>query len=333
MSRDTGQLYVALRRHLATGEQITAVTLLSRGHSNETYLLEGMDQILRLPPSGIPLLNGLDMARQFQLYAVLGRLPGGPPVPRVFYYCDDLSVLGAPFYLVERVPGVPFDDYTVPDWVARASDTFRDALSRQYLQAYASLARLSPLDVLGPTATPVCECLRWQSLARAAGARYLVELIDRLIGQPPGESGPPAPVNGDAKMANDLWLEGRLQGVLDWELAFNGDPLAELGYMLIFFESDTHGPQPGFDLPGMWRREQVISEWERISGRSARGLDWFEAAAAAKITAILAYGHHLATVQQSSDARMAAWLPFVEQWTEVTSRLVTKAVAGKRVPR
>ena len=318
MGRDVASIHDALRRTLIAGNRITCVSVMSTGHSNETYLLEGLDQILRMPPSGTPLLDGLDMAGQFQLYAVVGRMKDAPPVPRVLYLCEDPSVLGAPFYLVECVPGEPLAEYELPSWFAEASDAFRDSMSRQYVEAYAGLTRFAPLDVLGPVRTPVDECLRWRGFAEAAGQTRLVSAIDRLIALPHNRSGPPAPINGDAKPGNLLWQDGKLQAMLDWELAINGEPLAELGYMLYFFESDRHPAALGCDLPGMWRRDRVIAEWESITGRSAKGIEWYEAAAGAKIAAIMAYGYYLTQSGQSSDPRMAAWLPHVEDWTNMT---------------
>jgi aminoglycoside phosphotransferase (APT) family kinase protein len=322
VARDVESLKRALQTHLRAGCRLTAVTPLSTGHSNETYLLDGLDQILRLPPTGPSLTEGLNMAGQFQLYAILGRLPGAPPVPRVIYYSDDSSVLGSPFYIVQHEPGTPFSDYEVPTWWAQASESFRDQVCCQYVRAFASLTALQPLDLLGPIATPVAECKRWQHFARTARHDTLVGLAQRLIDIPHPSSGPPAPVHGDPKMANVLWAHGKLQSVLDWELAFNGEPLADLGYMLSFFANDAHAAYIGYDLPGVWTRAEVIREWERVSQRSAAGVEWFEAAAAIKTTCIMAYGHHLATTGQVTDARYAGWVPYIELWIGIIEQLV-----------
>ena len=324
MGRNTESILQALRKHLVRGERISAVRAIATGHSNETYLLEGENSILRLPPVGPSLTEGLGMAEQFQLYAVLGQMAGAPPVPRVLYYCTDLAVLGAPFYLVERVAGEPFGDYVVADWVAQGSTDYRSELSRQYVGAYAALSNLRPLDILGPIRSGVAETERWAQMARTARSDALVELIERLQRIPPPISGPASPVHGDPKMSNVLWLDGKLQAVLDWELAFNGDPLADLGYMLLFHASDEHPALIGFDLPGMWSREALIAEWERLSGRSARGIEWYEAATFAKVTAIIAYGYHLASTNQSADPRYLAFLPMVAEWTEVLRRILRK---------
>jgi aminoglycoside phosphotransferase (APT) family kinase protein len=324
LARDVASIQRALRRHLLAGQRLTAVTPLSTGHSNETYLLEGLDQILRMPPVGPSLTEGLNMAAQFQLYAVLAGMPGAPPVPRVIYHCDDSSVLGAPFYIVQRIPGVPFSDYNVPDWWSEASEPAREQLCDQYTYTYASLSKLRPLEVLGPVKDAVAECRRWQALARRAQHQRIVDFATRLIEIPYSRSGPPAPVHGDPKMANILWLNCRLQSVLDWELAINGDPLTDLGYMLSFFASDLHPAGIGCDLAGMWTRDRVIREWERVSGRSAQGVEWFEAAAGIKTTSIMAYGYHLATTGQVADTRYAAWTPYIQLWTDITERIIAQ---------
>jgi aminoglycoside phosphotransferase (APT) family kinase protein len=322
MGRSAESIATALRTYLLAGHRMTNVTQLSSGHSNETYLLDGLGMVLRMPPAGVPLLDGLDMAAQFRLYAVLGREPGAPPVPRVIHFCDDSSILGAPFYLVECVEGSPFSDYAVPDWVAHADQSFRDRLSRQYVHSIASLAKLNPLDALGPLVAPVLECQRWRRFAERAQHERLVHTIHRLTKNEPPRSGVPTPVHGDPKMSNMLWRDGSLQSVVDWELAFNGDPLADLGYVLLFFANDLHPAGIGFDLPGMWSRAQVITEWERVSDRSARGVEWYECAAIAKVTAIIAYGHHLAATHQVDDTRFLDWAPNIEAWTGVLDRSI-----------
>ena len=111
---DPKNILSALRRHLQEGERITSVVPMSIGHSNETYRLEGLDLVLRMPPSQAALVEpGHGMRGQFELYAVLRGLPGAPLVPAVRYLCEDEAVLGAPFYLMEAVNGEPFTECEV----------------------------------------------------------------------------------------------------------------------------------------------------------------------------------------------------------------------------
>src|SRR5262245_11606971 len=108
MARDLEQMTQALRRWLSGGEAITRIVPLSTGHSNETYLLEGVDRILRMPPSEEGLLPPYDMAAQHAILKAVGAHSGGPPVPNVFELCRDATVLGDPFFLMERLNGEAF---------------------------------------------------------------------------------------------------------------------------------------------------------------------------------------------------------------------------------
>ena len=84
-----------------------------------------------------------------------------------------------------------------------------------------------------------------------------------------------------------MFVDGRISAVLDWEFAYNGEPLSDLGYLLYFFASDFHGPTRPTRLSGMWTRDQVIAAWEQASGRSAAGVAWHEAAQIARVSAMI----------------------------------------------
>src|SRR2546426_12699293 len=98
MPRDLERMARELRRMLPGGEAITTVVALSTGHSNETYLLEGLDRILRMPPSEEGLLPPYDMARQHAVLSAVAAWREGPPVPRVFELCTDAGGIGDPLF-------------------------------------------------------------------------------------------------------------------------------------------------------------------------------------------------------------------------------------------
>jgi len=324
MGRDPEHLKSVLSQHLVSGNKITGIRQLAAGHTNETYLVEGLNQILRMPPAGAPLLDAFDMWKQFQLYAVVKGLPGGPPVPRVTYFCDDLSVLGAPFFLMGAAPGEPFPEYECAPWLAEATPEFRSKMSRQWVQAIAGLANQEPIEMLGPVRSPQEEMHIWRRYSVDAGNDALTAQIDRLLAMNPKRSGPATVVHGDPKLGNTLWHEGELSALLDWEMSSNGEPLNDLGYMLFFFESDIHPGSSNCDLPGLWKREQIIKGWEEMTGRSASGVLWYEAMSAAKISAIMAYGHHLALTGQTDDERMQHWEPTVQLGVQTTQIMIDK---------
>lgn len=305
MARDPEAIAAGLRACLPGGGAITGVTPLTTGFSNDTYRIDGPDLILRLPPAAGAMLDGHDVLMQARIYAALGDVPGAPPVPRIVHIEDDPAALGVPFFVMARVAGEEIHDIEMRPWFVDGSDAFREAVCRQWIGAFAALARLSPLPLLGPETTPEDDARRWQAFAAAANAPALVADFDRLLAVAAPRSGPPAIVHGDTKLSNLMWHEGEVSALLDWEMALNGEPLADLGYALYCFASDHHHATRAQKLPGMLDREAVIALWEQGSGRRARGVLWHEIAQIGKIGAIIAEGANMWDSGRSTDPKLA----------------------------
>jgi aminoglycoside phosphotransferase (APT) family kinase protein len=308
MARDLERLARGLRGYLAGGDAITAVTALSTGHSNETYLLEGMERILRMPPSEEGLLPPYDMARQHAVLLAVGGWHEGPPVPRVFELCTDASVIGDAFFLMERLVGEAFE-YGVPGWVAAAPATVRDMMCAQWIGAVTAVHRMPAERMPASASTVREEAQHWRDVAaRADGPRLLLDLLDDLITRPPATSGTPTPVHGDPKHGNCLWDRGRLMAFLDWEMAHVGEPLTDLGYLTSFYDQgDVPIANAGFELEGWWSRARVVAEWEKRTGRAARDLARYEVLGMCKIAAIIQLGYHLFRTGRATDKRFQIW--------------------------
>ncbi len=305
MSRDTNAIAATLRDHLPGGAAIRAVLPLTTGFSNETYRIEGADWILRMPPAGGAIVEGHDVLAQARLYAALGAIEGGPPVPGIVAICEDKNVIGAPFFVMECVAGAEVHDTQLPDWFTAPGDDFRRSLSERWIAQVSQFAALPPLPLLGDPASPEQDARAWRAFAEKADCPPLVAAYDRLLSRPAPISGPPSIVHGDVKLSNFMWHEGELSAVLDWEMAINGEPLSDLGYLMIFHEGPFHRASTQLKEPGMLTRDQVIAMWEQVSGRSSEGLIWHEMAQIAKILCTMAEGTRLWVTGSSTDPKFS----------------------------
>lgn len=301
---------------------ITEVVPLTTGFSNETYEVAGTNLILRLPPAGGVMLDGFDVLGQARIYQALGAMAGGPPVPRIVALFEDTS---APCFLMERIEGEAISERAMPDWFTGASPEGRREICRRWIGAYSGNARLAPLPILGEPCSPESYMRRWQGFAKDAGAAATVAAIDRLLKVPAPLSGPPALIHGDPKVSNLLWQDGQITAMLDWEMALNGEPLSDLGYMLYAFASPFHGDTPPTALPGMLSREEVIAHWSQVTGRSSEGFEWHEIAQFAKLCAILAEGVNLMSTGRSQDPKLAAFQRNYAVWVAATEAMLDAA--------
>lgn len=323
MARDLESMTRGLRSHLADGARISRIVALSTGHSNETYLIEGIDRILRMPPSEEGLLPPYDMARQHAILDAVGKAEDGPPVPAMYELCTDASVIGDPFFLMQRFDGEAFD-HVAPDWMKRAGADTVASMCSQWVGSVTALHRL-PASLMPPGARGVAqEIAHWHGVAVQAEAEAgLIELLEALHADPPAASGAMTPVHGDPKQGNCLWQGPRLQALLDWEMAAIGEPLTDLGYMLQFYDQgEVSFANAGFELDGWWSRERVIDEWQRATNRSARDLRRYEALALCKVTSIIALGHHLSRTGRATDPRFASWGAVVPLYLDLAQRRV-----------
>lgn len=323
MARDLERMTRGLREYLPNGKGITRIVALSTGHSNETYLIEGLDRILRMPPSEEGLLPPYDMARQHAILDAVSKAPNGTTVPRVFELCTEGSVIGDPFFLMQRLDGEAFD-HVAPDWMKRAGAATVSAMCGQWVGAVTALHRL-PASLMPPgSRTVMQEIEHWRDVAVQADAEQgLIDLLEALRNNPPAASGPMTPVHGDPKQGNCLWRGPELQALLDWEMAGVGEPLTDLGYMLQFYDQgEVSFANAGFELDGWWSRGKVIEEWQRANNRSAQDIRRYETLALCKVTAIIALGYHLSRTGRATDPRFASWGAVVPLYLKLAQQRV-----------
>ena len=278
-----------LAEHLpaaGAGLDALAISQFPGGHSNLTYLLRwgGRELVLRRPPVGSTVKTAHDMGRELR---VLTRLaPVYPKAPRPLLGCDDPSVIGAPFYLMERVRGV-----ILRDAGAAGSDRPIDLAPEPMRRiAEAAVDGLAELHAIGLDAAGLAELGRAEGYAARQvagwGGRWRaartddVPAIDRafawLESRLPAAALPPALLHNDYKYDNLVFAPdlSRIAAVLDWEMATTGDPRMDLGYALACW-IDPGDPPPLRALafgptarPGSLSRAEVAARYARATGRT-----------------------------------------------------------------
>ncbi len=316
IKRNLDDVTTRLKAWLPDGDKVTGLRVLSAGHSNETFYIEGLNRVLRMPPSTGGLLPPYDMPKQHRILAAVGAMRDGPPVPAVFEVCEDPDVLGDPFFIMEALVGEEYE-YAAPQWLLDAPESQRTAMSTRWINAIASLHD-RPADEMPErhisTRDYAENCLRMTQVPN--GDPQLIRLLEDFVANPLPTSGAPTPVHGDPKIGNMMWRpDGTLVAMLDWEMAHQGEPLHDLGWALCLYNQPL--ASAGLDLPGWLQPEQMAERWEQRTGRSAAGLHKYMVLAFAKICAINTWGIHLYESGQTKDERYAAWGRGMSQLLEI----------------
>ncbi len=267
------------------------------GRSNLTYVVSDGERewVLRRPPLGHVLPTAHDMARE---YRVLRALHGTDvPVPRPIAFCGDERVLGAPFYVMSMVEGVVVR--RGPDAAALTADEARRC-------SYALVEGLVGIHDLDWEAVGLAgfgrpagylgrQVRRWSQQWERSKTRSLPaldELLRRLAAAVPAESGAGV-VHGDYRLDNLILAPGdpgRLAAVVDWEMATLGDPLADLGLLLVYWDPVSAGVTGGLHTvsanPGFITAEEVAGLYARRCGRDLGRLDFYVALGYLKLAVI-----------------------------------------------
>jgi aminoglycoside phosphotransferase (APT) family kinase protein len=277
------------------------------GASNLTYLVErdGARVVLRRPPPPPLPPSAHDMVREARIQVCLAK--GGVRVPEILAICEDDSVIGAPFYLMEEIEGAVVTDDLPP---ALDTPAERRRLGFELVDALAELHavdyRSCGLENLGkPTGYLERQIRRWSGLWDVNATRELGDCLDigeRLKGTLP-ESPPATVVHGDYRFGNvmvDTAAPARLVAILDWEMATIGDPLADLGYLIVSWSEPgaTDHPlllSPVTDRPGFPSRAELVERYAERTGHDVSGLRWYEAFALWKASVFCEaiYGRYL----------------------------------------
>ncbi len=269
--------------------------LIAGGRSNLTYLVGDGEQewVLRRPPLGHVLATAHDMGREYRVMSALQ--PTEVPVPRMLAFCADTDVLGAPFYLMERVTGAPFRRR---EELLALGETRTRAISERLVDTLAVLRAIDPntvglKDFGRPEGFLGRQVERWRRQLEASHSRDLpaaVALHDALTADVPGESSAGI-VHGDFRLDNVLIDAGdRPAAVIDWEMATLGDPVTDLALMIVYqrlagllgaLVSDASL------APGYLSEPETLQRYTRTGGAEVPRFGWYLALASYKLAAIV----------------------------------------------
>lgn len=333
------QLSAYLSQHIDGLAAVDTVKQFPSGFSNLTYLLVAgsRELVLRRPPVGANIKSAHDMSREYRMLSAL--FGTSVKVPKPLVYCEDEAVIGAPFYVMERIQGVILRN-KVPAGVdlgeavmGRIADTFVDQFVKLHQFDYQA-AGLG--DIGRPDGYVRRQVSGWQKRYFAAKTDDLpkVEAAARWLGEfQPGESGL-ALVHNDYKYDN-LVLDpkdlGQILAILDWEMATVGDPLMDLGTSLGYWAEPADGPELAqFGLttrPGNPNREALVAQYEKMSGKRVANPVFYYVFGLFKIGVIAQQIYARFVAGYTQDPRFGALIHVVR----ATGRLAEAAIAKDRI--
>jgi aminoglycoside phosphotransferase (APT) family kinase protein len=318
---DVGALNRYLRNNLAVGSSeidpnaSLNIEQFPGGHSNLTYLIRFGEQefVLRRPPVGPVAPTAHDMPREYKLLSVIN--PRFPLAPKPVLLCEDASVIGVPFYLMERRRGfiVRFDP---PTQIAESLE-LRRRLSETVVDTLVALHAVdihsSGIAQIGKPAGFVTRQVRgWADRWQRSKTGELVEMdqvIQWLVDRIPPESG--ASETGATIVHNDFKLDNlmldehdpaRVVAVLDWEMCTVGDPLVDVGLLLTYWTMNqgTGGGQGTgaagdsnrslraiTNGPGWMTRDEIIDRYQTQTGRDLSRIVFYETFARFKVAVVI----------------------------------------------
>ena len=279
------------------------VTQYRGGASNWTYRLRyaSHDLVLRRPPAGTKAKSAHDMGREYRIQKALA--PVFPFVPEMIAFCDDESVIGCEFYVMHRLDGTilrkdpPRDLALTPDQTRRLCLNVIDTLIALHRVDVTTPGLESLGKGAGYTRRQVEGWSDRYRKARTWNVPRLEDVMSWLAARTP-EDVATCLIHNDFRFDNvvlDPKAPTRVVGVLDWEMATLGDPLADLGYTLIYWGEEGDPAEYLAALtgaavtaqPGFFQRQELIETYARLSGRDVSAIEFYRVLAHYKLAVIV----------------------------------------------
>jgi aminoglycoside phosphotransferase (APT) family kinase protein len=322
---DERRLAAFLQGKLDGSDQALIVRQFGGGAANLTYLLDygSHEYVLRRPPLGPVAKSAHDMAREYQVLSVLYKVL--PTAPRAFLYCDDVDVIGADFFVMERRHGIvvrrslkrPF--ITLSDAPHRMSEAVVDALVAFHAVDYKAIG----LGDLGkPEGFIERQIEGWYKRWHGAKPDELAEMetVYRWLKANLPDTVQFTLVHNDYKLDNVMLAAddpGKVVAIFDWDMCTLGDPLSDLGALLCYWTEPTDPPymqgmamMPTGDM-GFLTRKQLVERYAAGSGRSIHHIHFYHALGLFRLTVIIAQIYIRFARGQTQDNRFAAFGPMI----------------------
>jgi aminoglycoside phosphotransferase (APT) family kinase protein len=329
---DLGRLGPYLREVLELPGASLEVLQFPGGHSNLTYLVKigARELVLRRPPFGSKVKSAHDMSREMRALEKLA--PVYPRAPRPVHFCDDEDVIGARFYLMERIRGVVLRRGATlePDTARKLSEGLTDALVELHALDWKAIGLSDLGHPEGYVARQVSGWSKRYLDAQTADVPEMTAVAAWLAAnQPPS---PPATVIHNDYKYDNLVLDPddptRIVGVLDWEMATIGDPLMDLGTTLCYWvERDDPPEVQAFAFgptaaPGSLTRAEVAARYAERSGRDLTHLAFYHCFGLFKTAVVAQQIYYRFEKGLTHDARFAAFQLAVTSLARQAARLI-----------
>jgi aminoglycoside phosphotransferase (APT) family kinase protein len=332
---DAARLGEYLANHIPGLELPLRLRQFPSGFSNLSYLLTAgsVELVLRRPPIGTRPKSGHDMSREFRVLSSLRA--GFVECPKPLHFCADESVIGASFYVVERIRGIilrrdyPPELEATPALVRSQQTALIDVLARLHGLDYRSLGLADLGRPDGYAARQVRGWTERYAQAVTADAPQAAEIGDWLAANSPADAGRAALIHNDYKLDNvvfDAREPERLIGVLDWEMATIGDPLMDVGCSMAYWVEAGDGPEMlatrmlPTQLPGSLTRAQVLGRYSDASGLSIEDFRFYRVFGLFRLAVIIQQIYYRYYHGQTKDERFGALGP-------MTHVLIRRALA------
>ena len=323
---DIPKLEAFLRSSFPNEGSVLTVKQFPSGHSNLTYSIQLGDRqmVLRRPPFGSKVKSAHDMGREFHVLSKLH--PAYPPAPQVLLYCQDDSVLGAPFYLMEPISGVilrrdpPAGLPFTPQTARGLCESFVDNLARLHSIDYAAIGLA---DLGKPQGYLERQVRGWIERYHASKTHDIPEVdkISEWVQQNLPQSSYATLIHNDYKFDNMILDPADLTkiiGLLDWEMCTLGDPLSDLGTAVAYWveASDPDDLQQlrwgPTNYPGSMTRRELVHRYAKSSGRDVSNMIFYLVFARFKVAVIVQQIYYRFYAGLTKDQRFASMPALVQ---------------------